>query len=208
MHSRPLLLLPLLATGCGAQWGAPQATPEQIVGVLQPKLTFDLRDADYEAAAAATAAEDGDEPWRRQAQLVASLEQMDCASDVLGATSHMLDAAENSSDPLAMAALGTMYTFGQECSRKRNLTWGVHWLRRAASAGQADAQATLGFLHDTDLLRLLYNYTDLPFDKAKAVPLYEQAQTIKRRSVSVSSQMSHPHFCHMSEIKFTRQNKT
>ena len=105
---------------------------------------------------------------------------MDCASDVLGATSHMLDAAENSSDPLAMAALGTMYTFGQECSRKRNLTWGVHWLRRAASAGQADAQATLGFLHDTDLLRLLYNYTDLPFDKAKAVPLYEQAQTRKK----------------------------
>ena len=76
MHSRPLLLLPLLATGCGAQWGAPQATPEQIVGVLQPKLTFDLRDADYEAAAAATAAEDGDEPWRRQAQLVASTEEL------------------------------------------------------------------------------------------------------------------------------------
>ena len=110
---------------------------------------------------------------------MAALEQMDCASDVLGATSHMLDAAENSSDPLAMAALGTMYTFGQECSRKRNLTWGVHWLRRAASAGQADAQATLGFLHDTDLLRLLYNYTDVPFDKAKAVPLYEQAQAQK-----------------------------
>ena len=67
-----------------------------------------------------------------------------------------------------MAALGTMFLLGQECAPKRNLTWGVHWISRAAKAGQPDALALLGFLHDSDALRLLYNYTEVAFTKEQA----------------------------------------
>ena len=45
------------------------------------------------------------------------------------------------------------YTLGQRCSRKRNLTWGVHWLLAASARKQPDAMAFEGFLHASNALK-------------------------------------------------------
>ena len=86
----------------------------------------------------------------------------------------MLDAADGG-DSLAMAALGTMYLFGQECTRKRNLTWGYHWLSRASELGQPDALAVMGFLHNSDVLRDMYNFTAFEANKSHAKVLFQSA---------------------------------
>jgi len=148
---------------------APSPTKD-IEQFLSPSVTFVLTEED-----AAQVPPSEEVTWQLHAQKIASLQQIDdCTEDLLGSTVAMVEAASEG-DALAMASLGTLYLLGQECSPKRNLTWAVHWLQRAAALGQADAQATLGFLHDSDALRLVYNFTAVTFEKAKAMPLFEAA---------------------------------
>ena len=64
---------------------------------------------------------------------------------------------------------------GQRCAPKRNLTWGLHWTSRAEELGQADAQALMGFLHASDALRELYNFTGLTSNVTHGRVLYERA---------------------------------
>ena len=169
------LLLVLLASrraACLLGTPAPQAeiTPDAVNRVLKPAITFSLATP---PEAAATRPEGG-EDWRRQARVVAGLQQLECTEDVVGAQFAMLDAAERD-DPLAMAALGSMFILGQECTRKRNLTWGVHWLSRAVELGQPDAQALMAFLQISDALNDLYNYTGVPHDRPGGLKLLERA---------------------------------
>ena len=86
----------------------------------------------------------------------------------------MVDAAEEG-DSLAMAALGTMFLLGQECARKRNLTWAVHWLSRAVELEQPDAQALMGFLQTTDVLGDLYNVSTIEPNRTEGLRLMERA---------------------------------
>lgn len=150
-----LCLVSLPRARCLLGTAAPptEASPESVERVLQPAITFKL-------AAEPAAAEEtgGEDDWRRLARTVAQLQQLECTEDVLGAQVHMVDAAEQG-DRLAMAALGSMFLLGQDCARKRNLTWGYHWLSRAVELEQPDALALMGFLHTTDVLRDLYNFT-------------------------------------------------
>ena len=150
-----LCLVSLPRARCLLGTAAPptEASPESVERVLQPAITFTL--AAEPAAAEQAGAEDD---WRRLARTVAQLQQLECTEDVLGAQVHMVDAAEQG-DRLAMAALGSMFLLGQDCARKRNLTWGYHWLSRAVELEQPDALALMGFLHTTDVLRDLYNFT-------------------------------------------------
>merc|ERR1740124_1565241 len=145
-----------------------EASPESVERVLQPAITFTL--AAEPAAAEQTG---GEADWRRLARTVAQLQQLECTEDVLGAQVRMVDAAEEG-DRLAMAALGSMFLLGQECARKRNLTWGYHWLSRAAELEQPDALALLGFLHTTDVLRDLYNFTAVTHDRAAGIRLLQR----------------------------------
>ena len=52
---------------------------------------------------------EGRGPWRVLARKAATLQQLDCTDDMLGATNRMVDEAEEG-EPLAMAALGVMCT--------------------------------------------------------------------------------------------------
>ena len=104
---------------------------------------------------------------------MAQLQQLECTEDVLGAQVHMVDAAEQG-DRLAMAALGSMFLLGQDCARKRNLTWGYHWLSRAVELEQPDALALMGFLHTTDVLRDLYNFTAVTHDRAAGIRMMQR----------------------------------
>ena len=141
-----------------------EASPESVERVLQPAITFTL------AAEPATAEQTGGEDdWRRLARTVAQLQQLECTEDVLGAQVQMVDAAEQG-DRLAMAALGSMFLLGQDCARKRNLTWGYHWLSRAVELEQPDALALMGFLHTTDVLRDLYNFTAVTHHVSHGAP--------------------------------------
>mmetsp|Transcript_68738 Transcript_68738/g.136185 ORF Transcript_68738/g.136185 Transcript_68738/m.136185 type:complete len:652 (-) Transcript_68738:406-2361(-) len=112
--------------------------------------------------------------WRGLAKQAAELLELECTPELLSATSAMVDAAEGG-DSLAMAALGTMYLLGQNCAPKRNLTWGLHWLSRAEELGQADAQAMMGFLHTSDVLRDLYNFSALSANRTHGRILYDRA---------------------------------
>merc|ERR1719483_1658810 len=145
-----------------------EASPESVERVLQPAITFTL--AAEPAAAEQTGGEDD---WRRLARTVAQLQQLECTEDVLGAQVQMVDAAEQG-DRLAMAALGSMFLLGQDCARKRNLTWGYHWLSRAVELEQPDALALMGFLHTTDVLRDLYNFTAVPHDRTEGIRLLQR----------------------------------
>jgi SEL1 protein len=64
---------------------------------------------------------------------------------------------------------------GQQCAPKRNLTWGFHWLSRAEQLGQADAQGLMAFLHASDALREVYNFTGLQANLTRARELYDIA---------------------------------
>ena len=64
---------------------------------------------------------------------------------------------------------------GQQCAPKRNLTWGMHWLQSAEERGQPDAQAMMAFLHASDVLRDVYNYTGLEVNRTHARVLYERS---------------------------------
>ena len=134
---------------------------------FEPQISFQLDDAPARTA-------DDEAPWRDLARRAASLRQLECTEDLLGSTMQMVDEAEGG-DSLAMAALGAMYTLGQQCAPKRNLTWGMHWLTRAQQLGQPDAQALMGFLHASDALREVYNYTGLESNVTFARELYEEA---------------------------------
>jgi TPR repeat protein len=112
--------------------------------------------------------------WNAVARKAASLQQVECAADLLEKTAQIVDEAE-AGDSLAMAALGTMYLFGQACAPKRNLTWGLHWLTRAEELDQPDAQAVMGFLHASDALRDVYNFTGFAANRTHARVLYERA---------------------------------
>ena len=138
---------------------------QQVLDLLKPQCSFSL-DHDDDAGS--------DGSWQPLARKAAGLEQLECSPTLLQSTESMVSAASEG-DALAMAALGTMYLFGQDCLRKRNLTWGVHWLGEAARQGQPDAMATMGFLHSTDVLRDLYNFTGLEANRTRARELFEAA---------------------------------
>ena len=164
-----LCLVSLPRARCLLGTAAPptEASPESVERVLQPAITFTL------AAEPAAAEETGEDDWRRLARTVAQLQQLECTEDVLGAQVHMVDAAEQG-DRLAMAALGSMFLLGQDCARKRNLTWGYHWLSRAVELEQPDALALMGFLHTTDVLRDLYNFTAVTHDRAAGIRMMQR----------------------------------
>ena len=162
-----LLSLPRARGLLGTAAPPTEASPQSVERVLQPAITFTLT---AEPAAQQTGGEDD---WRRLARTVAQLQQLECTEDVLGAQVRMVDAAEEG-DRLAMAALGSMFLLGQECARKRNLTWGYHWLSRAAELEQPDALALLGFLHTTDVLRDLYNFTGVTHNRSEGMRLLQR----------------------------------
>ena len=169
-----LLALPEAACLLGTAAPPTEATPEMVERVLKPSITFELAPKASAAADEAAGAAESVADWRKLARSVAQLQQLDCDEDVLGAQVQMVDAAEEG-DKLAMAALGTMFLLGQECARKRNLTWGYHYLSRAAELGQPDALALMGFLHTTDVLRDLYNFSAIEHDRAVGMKLLEKA---------------------------------
>jgi len=162
----PLAAVTQLALAAAAllQPQQPQQSPPR---PLEPKVTFSL-DADQPLA------DEADAEWRALARKAAALQQLDCTDGLLGATRRMVDEAERG-DSLAMAALGVMYLLGQQCAPKRNLTWGLHWLSAAEQNGQADAQAMMAFLHASDALRDVYNFTGLEANRTHARVLYERA---------------------------------
>ena len=155
-----------------------QEPPPQGFRALEPKITFSLDDGSQHHDALADAdsvdAADGLAAWRTLARKAASLHQLPCSDDLLGATTRMVDEAEKG-DSLAMAALGVMYLLGQQCAPKRNLTWGLHWLTEAEERGQPDAQAMMAFLHASDALHDVYGFTGLEANRTHARVLYEKA---------------------------------
>jgi len=68
-----------------------------------------------------------------------------------------------------------MYLLGQQCAPKRNLTWALHWLSRAEQLGQPDAQALMGFLHASDVLRDVYSFEGLQANRTHGRVLYDRA---------------------------------
>jgi len=163
---RLTLLLAGAAAATSLAGGFAAAPAPSIDGL---KISFTLDDEDGVEADAPPSAEN----WQRVAQRAAALERLECTPGLLGATTSMVDAA-GSGDSLAMAALGTMYLLGQECAPKRNLTWALHWLSRAEQLGQPDAQALMGFLHASDVLSDLYNFTGLEANRTHARVLYDR----------------------------------
>ena len=83
----------------GAQKLAESSAPAPAQRLPPPEISFQL---DYEEPQV-----DEADKWRDLAQRAASLHQLECHEDLLGATSSMVDAAEKG-DSLAMAALGAM----------------------------------------------------------------------------------------------------
>ena len=127
--SRLWLLAALSATPALGLVGLKSATAtspaETINQFLRPSVTFLLTEEDVDPSA-------DDVSWRTHARKIATLQQIeDCSEDLLGSTIEWVEAAAEG-DALAMAALGTVYLLGQECSPKRNLTWAVHWLQHRA----------------------------------------------------------------------------
>ena len=139
----------------------------QVVELLQPSISFSLEEELIETA-------HSDRSWKALAQKAAGLQQLECHPTLVDGVLNMVDAAEDG-DVLAMAGLGTIYLFGQDCLRKRNLTWGFHWLSRAAHLKQPDAQATMGFLHASNILRDVYNFTTFTANRSHANVLFERA---------------------------------
>mmetsp|Transcript_105823 Transcript_105823/g.194073 ORF Transcript_105823/g.194073 Transcript_105823/m.194073 type:complete len:729 (+) Transcript_105823:60-2246(+) len=137
---------------------------DRVFECIHPSISFALKTEETAGA----------EDWRHLASKIASLQHVDCAVDLMGALESMLEEAEKG-DALAMAALGTVFVLGHECGLKQNLTWGMHWLKRAADEGQADAQALMGFLHESDALHVLYGYTAFKADKKTGSKLLERA---------------------------------
>lgn len=160
-----LLLIALLPAATALRGSVPTAQQPAAAPTEPHHITFSLEHED---------ADIGHEDWQPLARRAAALEQLECTPGLLNATSFMVDAAE-SGDSLAMAALGTMYLLGQNCAPKRNLTWGLHWLSRAEQLGQPDAQAMMGFLHMSDVLRDVYNYTALDANRTHGRVLYDRA---------------------------------
>ena len=161
-------LLPTVAALAGLDQ-LRSAEPPPPTRLPSPEITFRL-DGEREASPDEDRAD-----WKDMARRAASLQQLGCDEDLLGATRQMLSAAEDDGDSLAMAALGTMYLLGQSCAPKRNLTWAVHWLTRAEELGQADAQALMGFLHASNVLREVYDYDGFVANVTRGRELYEQA---------------------------------
>ena len=149
---------------------APLDVSAQVVELLQPAISFALDESG--PAPADAPPEDGS--WKEVARQAARLRQLECGPTLVDSAERLVDEAEGG-DALAMAGLGTIYLFGQECLRKRNLTWGFHWLSRAAQLEQPDALATMGFLHASDVLRDLYNFTALEANRSHARVLFERA---------------------------------
>lgn len=141
-----------------------KGSTERILECIHPSISFALKPEETADA----------KDWRKLAAKIASLQHVDCTVDLVGAIEHMLEEAEKG-DTLAMAALGTVFVFGHESGLRQNLTWGMHWLKRAADEGQADAQALLGFLHESDALKVLYGYTAFKADKKRGSQLLERA---------------------------------
>lgn len=77
--------------------------------------------------------------------------------------------------PTDVVELSRADLLGQQCAPKRNLTWGLHWLSAAEQQGQPDAQAMMGFLHASDALRDVYNFSGLEANRTHARILYERA---------------------------------
>eukprot|EP00965_Chrysotila_dentata_P166531 5498229-Pleurochrysis_carterae.AAC.1 len=174
-----MLMLMLAAAAEAALSGATEAfgstttaaVARDVEALLKPAISFSLDEDDTSEGNGESAVPAA---WEAVAQRMLQYRQLECHETSVDVLSDMLDAAE-ANDRLAMAALGVNFLLGQECAPKRNLTWGVHWIRRAANEGQPDAQAMLAFLHDSDALRLVYNYTAESFEREQALPLYEAA---------------------------------
>jgi SEL1 protein len=144
--------------------GAPTSNP-----VINAPITFTLDDAEHDTEKPVSGTN-----WQEAARRAAALLQLDCTPGLLEATTAMVDAA-GGGDELAMAALGSMYLLGQQCAPKRNLTWALHWLSRAEELGQPDAQALMGFLHASDALRDIYNFSGLEANRTHGRVLYDRA---------------------------------
>lgn len=98
-----------LAAPCYSMLGADPSgldMAEQVEGLLRPTLSLGL-DADYTLAPTERPSARGLDGWKRVAQTVVRLQQVECDDDLLGATEGMVDAADEG-EPLAMAALGVM----------------------------------------------------------------------------------------------------
>ena len=99
----------MLLVASSAIFGTPQP-PEPMR--LEPKVSFTLHEE--ERRSPDQTADDADSAeglvaWRTLARKAASLQQLDCTEDLLGATQRMVDEAE-AGNSLAMAALGVMCT--------------------------------------------------------------------------------------------------
>ena len=106
---------------------SPQMSAQHVYTVLRPSVTFQVD----------TGLDGGWQSWRDTAQSLARLEPLNCTDDVIGMTATMVNEAA-AGDRLAMGAIGAMHLLGHECARKRNITWGLHWLGRATELGQPD----------------------------------------------------------------------
>ena len=169
LYVSPSLDLAVLSTAAPSSillprlW-SPQMSAQHVYTVLRPSVTFQVD----------TGLDGGWQSWRDTAQSLARLEPLNCTDDVIGTTATMVNEAA-AGDRLAMGAIGAMHLLGHECARKRNITWGLHWLGRATELGQPDALALMGFLHASNALRDLYNFTDVTFDRGRAVGFFELA---------------------------------
>ena len=86
---------------------AATAAPATATKLPPPVISFQIDDEEEPIV------EEADR-WRDLAQRAAGLQQLECSEDLLGATTQMVDAAEEG-DSLAMAGLGAM------CTRMRRL---------------------------------------------------------------------------------------
>ena len=105
MRSRVIAALLVALPSAYALVGATRLAEATAVAPAQrlppPEVSFQLDDDEAQA--------DEDDRWRDLARRAAGLQQLECHEDLLGATTRMVDEAENG-DSLAMAALGAMCT--------------------------------------------------------------------------------------------------
>ena len=94
-----LTALPSCRALVGAQKLAESIAPAPQQRLQPPEISFQLEPEEPQR--------DDENGWRELAQRAASLQQLRCHEDLLGATTRMVDAAEDG-DTLAMAGLGAM----------------------------------------------------------------------------------------------------
>lgn len=140
-------------------------TADQVIALLQPSVSFSIGDDPVEYV-------HGD--WMEVARKASGLQRVECSATLMDVILKLVNEAEGG-DAQAMAGLGAIYLFGQDCLQQRNLTWGFHWLSRAAHLEHPDALAAMGFLHASDALSDLYNFTAFTANRSHAQVLFERA---------------------------------